>query len=131
MGHRDSDQPNGTSVEHFPERERLIDELYDWLEAHLSAEDNSAYATAVSLWNGDTVALDQSEGFPGLLRLTAEQFKELQRAWLSQGLPDDLYYPSRLRRVVAEPVQLHGGVVLRPTVYSPRKWAQRRPDPDE
>lgn len=104
------------------DRQRQIDDIYDWFDADMPDAEMFAYGMALRLTDGESKILDQSEGFPGYLVLTEQQFRILQRDWSAAGLPPDLYYPATEQRITIEPVELEGGVVLRREFYSPRKW---------
>jgi hypothetical protein len=103
------------------EREGLIDGFFEEFERH------RAYLVQaeVSLYLGEYILLDQSDGMPGPLAASPEEFVQLQTAWEEAGLPRDLYYPVRDERMVIEPVEKYGGVVRTRLYYSPRQWEQR------
>lgn len=110
---------------HLPEtpeaRAALIEALFDWL----GRLDKRVPAAAVSLYLGDLPLFLQDDGVPGILTLTPTQFAELQVEWSRHGLPRDLYYPSSEQRVVIEPIEWFGGVVLVEQRYSPLRWLHR------
>lgn len=101
-------------------REEQIDQLFDWIEG-LIVE----YQASVNLYRGEQRLLDQSEGIPGVLALTPDEFVQLQEAWERHGLPRDLYYPAREQQTIIEPTRMHGGVVQVERRYSPLRWAHR------
>jgi hypothetical protein len=112
----------GTLEGKVEDRQRLIDDIYDWFEADTEGGEEFAYAMALWLTREGASVLDQREGFPGYLTLAKRQFRVLQRDWSGAGLPPDLYYPSSEHRIIIEPVELAGGIVLQRASYSPRKW---------
>jgi hypothetical protein len=102
-------------------REVLIEELFDWFD-RFSVE---LYMAVLNLYQGKQPILHQSDGIPGALVLTAEEFAELQLIWEQHGLPRDLYYSARNQYAIIEPVERHGGIVRAYQYYSPLQWEQR------
>lgn len=102
-------------------REKLIDELFDWLE---SLPDGLG-ATVCNLYQQDVILLNQHDGIPGFVGASPAEFEQLQDAWQANKLPADLYYPAQAERVVVEAVQQLGGVFRFPQRYSPLRWARR------
>lgn len=101
-------------------RESSIDEVVDWLERLVPL-----YLAGLSLSQGDQLLLEQSDGIPGILALTYEEFAELQKYWEHHGIPKDLYYPAEAQQTIIEPVEIYGGVARLLQRYSPRRWARR------
>jgi len=107
-------------------RERLIDELFAWMEVPIDVDGVVCWpGVGLVLTDRDGQLLDQHDGVPGTLHLRPELFTTLQAFWPSVGLPRDLYFPFEAERAVIEPVKRFGGVVLGKALYSPLRWARR------
>ncbi len=106
-------------------RAMVVREALDWVEAWLRrAERPVTLAGLVLRWSG-RIVLDQHDGVPARLLLTPAQFAAMQNCLESEGLPRDLYYPASEARVLEEPVEYMGGVILGHRRYSPLQWARR------
>jgi hypothetical protein len=102
------------------ERAALVAELFAWLGGRASA----SVKPGLNLIAGGDLVLDCYDDERGRLRLTPGEYAALQAAWLRHGLPGNLYYPRRAARVVVEPRERLGRLVLIQRFYSPRAWAQ-------
>ena len=103
------------------ERVRTLGDIFTWFDR----SNAPMGARIVNLYAGDETLLDQHDGVPGPLMLTAEQFTELQAAWAQADLPRDLYYLERNQRSVVEPIKYEGRVIRSYRRYTPLEWAQR------
>jgi hypothetical protein len=77
------------------------------------------------LYKRSVEILDQHDGLPALLTLSASEFNGLQEFWRRADLPYDLYYPARDQRKGYEKIELGGEAVWVERIYSPLQWAHR------
>jgi hypothetical protein len=104
------------------DRDGAVDALFDWIK---SFPTDRPHLVGWILRRGDEIAANQLDGFPEELDVTEETFADLQDAWRTSGLPNDLFYPARDQRIVTELVDEEGKVFARRQFYSPRRWALR------
>ncbi len=77
------------------EKDSFLDALFDWIEAcsHVSTFRLILHDEPISDGNGDARFAYYEEVDSWFLRLTEREFRELQDAWRSAGLPEDLFSP--------------------------------------
>lgn len=119
-----SDEPRRALPDDPSAREHAITEALDSLHLERSA----LLRIGINLYVDDATILNQFDGFPGILTLRPDQFKDLQSAWQAHHVPVDFYYPADQQRTLAEAVPIHGGLVRRLVGYSPRMWRRRNQD---
>jgi hypothetical protein len=115
-------------------RSALIDAAFAEIEQVLAGHAWPWEWVGLWLYRGERILLDQHDGVPAKLFLTAAQFARLQEALDQAGLPRDLYYPAWEVRIVVEPYRVpfsNGSIVVGERAYSPRQWAQREANPVE
>lgn len=100
------------------DKHAAIDGVFDWF----ASLPDPLEACSLRLERGGEPILNQSDGLAtGSLRLTDDEFAELQACLDLHGLPRDLYFPADALRTVTEPAPAFGGVVRRQRAYTPRE----------
>jgi hypothetical protein len=103
------------------DRDALIEDVVAWL----GQQPGPLTRAMLSLFRAGEPVLDQRDGAPGVLTLSAEQFAEFERCLEGQGLPRDLYYPAGEQLATVDTIKRFGGVVRAYRRYTPRQWASR------
>jgi hypothetical protein len=106
----------------------MVENVLDWLaDAYRHPERRPL--TELQLSRGRSLVLDIGRDLPAhAVSLSPQRFTELRAALDLSGLPPDLFYPLRQRRMIVEPTTDDKGRVstIRQT-YSPLQWQRRDP----